>query len=197
MRKTVLFLMIAFSFQLANAKTPVGTYRLSYYDKDFVVEAGNLENGSYDIYFEVKAVRSKYMRILIGSGDLDVFKSALIETRDKYVEWNEVAETNNVQSVDKPMGIDMPKVTVFWDNPSSSHYNINQELHPIFSVQEDGTCLMAIVNEVTSSTNKYIKETFYWFFSSVKEIDDLLALLEEDKLIKAAGREQNLQELFN
>lgn len=197
MKTKVLLIMILIGAQLLNAQGVVGSYNLSFFDKDFVVKTSSLKGKKYSIFFEVKGEQSSDVSINIDNKDLNKFKKSLINIRDKYQEWSNTATENNVTSMNKLMDIKMPLVSTMWHTPSKIYFSVRNDLNPVFSVQENGNHVVIIAKKVASSMNRYISETFYWVFSSTSEIDELLSLLDENKLKETAKGVSELNNLFN
>lgn len=195
MRKIILLLFIA-GVQSIYAKTPVGQYTLSYFDRPFRVEAGGLKNGGFSVYIEVKGEDTKDAFIMVESKNLNKLKSSLSKLRDKYTEWSSVAKENGVSKMTKEMDVKIPPTTIYWETPSRIHISANNKLYPVFSVLDDGSHTVIIAKTAKSAFNQFITENIYWVFSSADEIDELLAILDEGKIAKSIKGEGELLDLF-
>ena len=63
-------------------------------------------------------------------------------------------------------------------------------------VMDNGKHVVSFVKKVVSSSNQYIDETIYWVFSSPKEIDEFLSVLNVDKIKDNLLSEEKASDLF-
>jgi len=64
------------------------------------------------------------------------------------------------------------------------------------AVIEDGRMVASMHRKATSSSNKYIDQDIYWVFSNAEEIDELLSLLDIEKIEGIAKEKSNKNDLF-
>jgi len=166
----------------AQAEKVVATYTLSYFEKEYEIEASEIKNDKFTIYIQVSAENSS-TRAMIGveSDKIAEFIQSLQQMKDKYVEWFKVAKENNVKELTKEMDISFPSTTICWKG-TEWYFSFGQRLIPKYIILDSGKNVVTFVNKVTASSNEYIDETTYWVFSDSKEIDDLIAALNVEKI---------------
>lgn len=194
--KNILLLLFVLLSQILNAGTVIGAYRLSYLGETFSVEAVRLKNNKFSVYIGVKAQSSKTAYINVDGKKLEKFKKALIDTKEKYIEWSKAAKDNNVVKMNKFIGVKFPKVSTMWHHPTEVYFSINNDFDPIFTVLESGEHLIVIAMPVRSAMNRYITESLYLPFSSPDEIDALLLILDENNIKTAINNQVGLDNLF-
>lgn len=195
MKKLLFAIMLVPIVFTSHAKSFVGTYTLSFFNKSFNVEAGVINKGKFPIYIDVVGETSEKAYISVDSKDLEKFKQSLLSMKDKYIEWSKIATDNNVSEMSKFMDIKFPPVAIFWET-SKIHFSVNNKLNPVFSVSESGhSAIIAVPTK--SATNRYITENIYWAFSTPEEIDELISLLDIEKITSIISETKNLTDLFN
>src|SRR5690606_36555707 len=133
--------------------------------------------------------------IVLENTKIEEFKNALIQTRDKYTEWIEVAKKNEVKEMNKEMDIKFPTVNIAWLG-TKWFISFGQRLKPTFIILDENRYIVSFYNKNYSSSNKYITEGTYWVFSSVDEFNEMINKLDQEKLKKEAEGSQSNKELF-
>ena len=192
---TTLFLL----FCVANgsfATKVVATYSLSYFEKQYDIEASEIKNGKFSVYIQVNADEmSTRAMINVESADLEEFVRFLLQMKVKYVEWSEVAKANNITDMSKEMDIKSPSTTICWQG-SKWFFSFGHKLQPRFLILDSGKMVVSIYKKVTASSNQYIDEKIYWVFSDPKEIDELVYQLDAEKIKEKLLKEENASDLF-
>lgn len=179
-----------------NAEKVVATYSLSYFNKTYDIEASEIKNDKFSVYIGVSAEHSSTEAMIeVESGKLVEFKQALLQMRDKYVEWSKVAKENNVKDMSKEMDISFPSTTICWKG-SKWFFSFGQRLTPRFLILDDGRFVVTFVKKVTASSNEYIDEKIYWVFSDPKEIDELISNLDIEKIKSKLQEKEKAADLF-
>ncbi|MDR0367613.1 MAG: hypothetical protein LBH82_00550 [Bacteroidales bacterium] len=187
-----LFCIVNVSF----AEKVVGTYSLSYFNKQYDIEASEIKNGKFSVYIQVSAERD-FTRAMIEvkSSDLEEFTQFLTQMKDKYVEWANVAKENNVTDMSKDMDFKSPSTTICWSS-SKWFFSFGHKLQPRFLILDSGKMVVTIHKKVTASSNQYIDEKIYWVFSDATEIDELISQLNAEKIISKLQEKENASDLF-
>lgn len=173
----------------------LGSYSCSFLDKECIVVYSSKVEG---YFIQISSGKNHdNMNFLVDDKNMDKFRSALTEARNKYAEWIEVAKKNNVTKLDKEMDISFPKGTICWTT-SEARFCFGVAPKPRFLVKEGNySFLLFSGRKVTASDNEYIDEEAYWVFSSVSEVDELLELISPDALNKKKEQQQQTEDLFH
>lgn len=192
---TILTLSLLFS-SMISAQEVIDNYTMSYFNKNYEIEASTGKNNNFTIYIQVNAERSKTKaNYMIKSDKLNEFKEALILTKDKYVEWTKVAKENNVTDMSKDIDIKFPNIDIAWLG-TKWFFSFGKKLSPKFMILKNGQNIVSFVNKNTASSNQYIDETTYWVFADVKEFEEFILKLDFDKIKVKLEKSENKAELF-
>ncbi|SHG27529.1 hypothetical protein [Chryseobacterium vrystaatense] len=192
---TILTLSLLFS-SMISAQEVIDNYTMSYFNKNYEIEASTGKNNNFTIYIQVNAERSKTKaNYMIKSDRLNEFKEALILTKDKYVEWTKVAKENNVTDMSKDIDIKFPNIDIAWLG-TKWFFSFGKKLSPKFMILKNGQNIVSFVNKNTASSNQYIDETTYWVFADVKEFEEFILKLDFDKIKVKLEKSENKAELF-
>lgn len=183
MKKKLFSLMLCvFCVVGLNAEKVVATYTSSYFNKTYDIEASEIKNDKFSVYIGVTAENSSTKAMIeVESDKLEDFKQALLQTRDKFVEWSKVAKENNVKDMSKEMEVTFPSISVCWLG-SKWFFSFGEKLKPKFLILDNGNFVVSFYKKVTASSNEYIDEKIYWVFSDSKEIDELISKLDVEKI---------------
>jgi len=194
------FFIFLFCIMDISAQRRVDTYSLSYFDRVYdILASTEIRNGRFRVFIEVSAQReSTRATIDVENTEMAGLIRFLVDMRDRYVEWSEIATANNVTELSRRMDFRSPPVTVSWLGAGSSEWRFafRERLQPRFLILNDGRHVVVIVQEVQSSSNRFIRETIYWVFSDAQEIDELIARLDVERIAKKIQEAQNINELF-
>jgi nitrate reductase NapE component len=192
----VIFFCLFCMVNVAFAEKIIGTYSLSYFNTQYDIEASEIKGEKFTVYIQVSA-ENTHTRAMISvqSADIEKFVQFLLQMKEKYVEWSDVAKANNVTDMPKYMDFKSPSTTICWKG-SEWFFSFGHKLQPRFLILENGKMVASIYKQVTSSSNQYIDEKIYWVFSDEKEIDNLVAQLSVEKIITKLKEKQNANDLF-
>lgn len=176
----------------------IGSYAMSYFDgRSFEIQASEPKNNKFYLYIQVGGEhKSDKVMLSIESKDLLAFKDALIQIRDKFLEWKKTAIENNVKDITKDFPITFPRVNIAWYG-SKWWFAFNQRIKPTFFVFKDGTCAMVVYTKAESSTNEYIDQEVYWVLQEESEFNDIIRFLDENVIIEHFKAKSSQTDLFN
>ena len=197
MKRFILTCMVILSFSHIFAEDKIGSYSMSYFDgKQLNIKASEPKNGKFSFYIYVHGKR-EYDEVCFAlkNENLNQFKTALSEVRDKFVEWEQTAKENNVTDIKKPFPVSFPKVDIAWKS-SKWWFSFNKYMKPNFMVFKDGSCAMVVYLKVTASSNEYIDQEVYWVLQSKEEFDDILKVLDESLVIDHYNNKESATDLF-
>lgn len=198
MKKIVILLCAIILSAISFAQEKIGSYSMSYFDgKSYAIKASEPKNNKFDLYIEVGGEHKSDDVVLgIESKDLISFKDALIQIRDKFLEWKKTAIENNVKDITKDFPISFPKVTIAWYG-SKWWFAFNQRITPRFFVFKDGTCAMVVYTNAKASSNEYIDQDVYWVLQEESEFNDIINLLNENIVYDYFKAKSSQTDLFN
>lgn len=196
MKKYIFTLLIILFSTSAFAEKIVANYHSDYWDKDFDIEASEIENGKFSVYIQVPAKNDNTRAMLsFESSDIELLKMTLTQIKEKFAEWSKIAHDNHVTEMSKDMDFKLPPSTICWHG-SKWFFSFRHKLQPKFSILDSGNHVVSFVRKATSSSNKYIDETIYWVFSSPKEIDEFISILNMDKIKEQLLSKEKADDLF-
>lgn len=197
MKKTLSALMLCL-VSLTSFGENYGTWHSSLFKKDYTVElsASTRKPNSFNLTIGAEAEHSSTTINIFLEGESEVtrLREALIQIRDKYVEWKQIAIDNDVTEMNKEIGVSLPPVTVAWYG-SKWWFSFNQRFTPKFNIS-DGKYYVSIFKTLKSSSNEYITEKFYMFFSDVEDFNSLIELLDMDKINNYLHKTDDVENLF-
>lgn len=197
---TAAFLLVL-GVQFAFAQKPVGTYTISYVNKEFEVTASTDKKGDLNLYIDGYSLDkfSDKGGLKVDQKNYVSFVDNLIIAKEKYIEWSKTATENTVKSLDKDIpGIKKQKLTgYFIYNDWEFDFGVNPTYR--FKVMEDGEHVLIIrTGKMTSSSNQYIdSDGVVYIFSSVEEIDDFLETISLAYANKVLNQKAATKDLFN
>lgn len=113
--KFTIFTLLILVSSILKAQEVIDNYTMSYFNKNYDIEASMGKNGDFTVYIQVSAERvSTKANYMIKSDRLHEFKEALLFTRDKYVEWAKIAKDNNVTDMTKNIDAKFPNIDIAW-----------------------------------------------------------------------------------
>lgn len=177
------------------AQEQVTSYQNSYWNRAFSISA-NLKSGKIDkIFIEVMPDKAKIASIVIAGDDLYTFKSALTQTKEKYLEWKKIAIENKVTDMTKEFGIVFPLVTYGWFS-SKWWFAFYNKLNMKFKILENGNMIATASPKISASSNKYIDEQIYFVFGDAQDFDNLINALNKEQIINTLTEKQSQEDLF-
>ena len=184
MNKVLAFFMVLLPI-LACAQT-VGTFSNQHANRDNLrVELLKKDNKPYYVRFDAQTKRG-YGEVWIKYKDLAKFRQALIDARDKYVEWSQVAYANNVKNFRKYIPVKFPKPIYWWEIAGERFYDDNTGWKMIFSAS-DNFRFAFMLAETKHMKNRYITENYEIVFSCVEDFNSLIDLLDPAKVDAVVG----------
>lgn len=195
MKTYFLTLSLSLAFLTSFAQDKIGTYEMSYFSKDPVQPVEASKEGSF--YVHGASLDTYKGGIIIEGKKLTEFTAALTAARDKYVEWSQVAKQNAVSELDKQMEIVAPKVQGYWLS-SDWHFDFSSSLTFRFKVMADGKHVLIVTTEkLQASDNQFMHhDGFAFVFTSVAEVNDLLALLDPAKVTAYFEEKEKAKAIF-
>ncbi len=200
MKKTLLLaVVLLFAFQL-KAQEKVSEYSMSYFnDKAYNIEATEIKNGKFRYYIDCASWESNddVVGISLDSDITQDFRNGMNEIKDKYIEWKNTAEQNNVTNFDKNFDISLPRVNCFF-RYGEYHFSFNRKPNVYFKVTSDGKCYAILsIKDLTASDNQYIKhDGLFMVFSSDKELDEFIDAIDPKYVYERSEKKTNTDDLF-
>ena len=184
MNNILAFIMVLMPI-LACAQT-VGTFSNQHANRDNLrVELLKKDNKPYYVRFDAQTKRG-YGEVWIKYKDIAKFRQALIDARDKYVEWSQVADANNVKNFRKDIPVKFPKPIYWWKIAGERFYDDYTGWKMIFSAS-DNFRFAFMLAETKHMKNRYITENYEIVFSCVDDFNSLIELLDPAKVDAAVG----------
>lgn len=184
MNNILAFIMVLLPI-LACAQT-VGTFSNQHAKRDNLrVELLKKDNKPYYVCFDAQTKRG-YGDVWIKYKDLAKFRQALIDARDKYVEWSNIAKENNVKNFRKDIPVKFPKPIYWWKIAGERFYDDYTGWKMIFSASENFRFAFMLA-ETKHMKNRYITENYEIVFSCVDDFNSLIDLLDPAKVDAVVG----------
>ena len=184
MNNILAFIMVLLPI-LACAQT-VGTFSNQHANRDNLrVELLKKDNKPYYVRFDAQTKRG-YGEVWIKYKDLAKFRQALIDARDKYVEWSQVADDNNVKNFRKDIPVKFPKPIYWWKFAGERFYDDYTGWKMIFSASDNFRYAFMLA-ETKHMKNRYITENYEIVFSCVEDFNSLIDLLDPAKVDAVVG----------
>lgn len=194
MKKIISLFVVFLTCSMCLAQEKIGEYHSAYLNKDLYVEYSDKSN---EYYIQIVGeTMTRHCCFIVK--DVENFRTSLLECKNKYAEWAKVAKENNVKTMDKDMDIKFSKGSFAWYYGGDWHFNFYATPKPRFLITSDNNYLFLLFsgNEFTASDNQYIKESAYWVFASVSEIEELLNLISPETLQKFLDNKAAKDDLF-
>ena len=185
-------MMLVLFTKLVFAQTVVGKYTAMGFENN--IEA-SIKKGDLKVWVATPGEENTMFKI-DGEYDLNRFIVQLKECKEKYIEWSNVAKSNNVTTYAKKIDISFPNVEIWWKGSKwFSSYKRNF-FRPLFFVTEDGTATFIVNEEATDWDNEFIDTDFFFILGSTKDFDNLINALNPEKIKKALTQNENIDDLF-
>src|SRR5690606_6813719 len=150
---TCTLILFALMNTALNAQQKVGEYEMGYFSagKPLSIEAE--EAGHFWVYATSMDRAGQEAGYKIDAKHLDQFKSDLLTSKDKFVEWSAVAKANNVTELVKDIPVDMPKLTAFFVYGRSVHFTFGVRPTVKFMILAESAKHVLVINsgEITAS----------------------------------------------
>lgn len=190
--KNILFAtFFCFIIISAFSQETIGKYSCSEKQKNV-----KYSEDSEQYFIEISSGSGRDAYFIIKNQDVPAFRKALSAAKVKYKEWVKVAKENNVTDLKKDIDIFFPTGSFAWLG-SEWHFNFSAKPEAIFLITKGDYILVLFGGQkYTASDNRYIDEKAFWFFSSVKEIEELELLLTPEYLANYKSKKSNKEDLF-
>ena len=146
------------------------------------IEAGIDNKGALNVFIQVVGEYSEYVMIRVtGEEDIRKFCTQLAYCKKKFIEWEQVAKSNNVSDFKKEIDATFPNVEVWW--VGLEWYSSFKEnfIKPYFVVNE-GDAAFGTMGTATHWANEFIDQEFYILFETASEIQSLIDALDITKI---------------
>lgn len=174
----------------------VGSYTSSSFNKEFDIDLTLIKKNRFAVDIHIASDRVDGVTFIrIEDKNIKEFVTKLEETKKIYSEWRAIAEDNEVEELSKAMDIKFPKTDIFWLG-TKWFYAEGQRLRPYFLISKEKYSVF-FCEKIAAKTNEFIKETIYWVFNDVDEIDEIINYLDYDKLQVMANEKREKGNLFN
>lgn len=177
----------------ANAEKVVGHYYQG--STKYNVEAITYNN-DLTVFIEVMG-EHKGDKVLVrihGAENIQNFIDALNVCKTKYIEWSEVAKSNNITDFRKPINVKFPDVQIGWFGNKTYLSRKHDFIKPTFSVGEDIN-FVVIAGKAKHWNNDYIDTNFYMILTQ-NNIDELISALNVDNIYSILSQETKTDALF-
>lgn len=195
MKKQILFILLTAFAQFAYAQKTVGEYHNSYFDKNYTIQAVEENEKITNLYIEIESKDAKEADISIKGEHIELFKTALELTRDKYLDWVRIAKENNVTKMHKEMGIKFPLATIAWLG-TKWWFSFNKSMDFTFIILDSGKMVASYSPKVYASTNEYIDQQVYFVFASEEDFNSLINQLDTTKILDKLLSSRRAENLF-
>ena len=199
MKKSLITLLFMLFYIIVYGQETVGTFTMEYFpgESSKKVECTDPNKSDFSVYIgAVGEYPSDNINFIVKKKELDAFISSLTQIRDKFVEWEKVAKENKVTDVVREFDIPLPKLDVAWYG-AQWLLEWYQKFIPKFFVFKDGSCAFVFIKTVTASSNQYIDKKVYFVLSSKEEFNELLSLLDIQKMKDVFSTKESKEDLFH
>ena len=178
-------------------------YHLSYFNREFFIKAYDtgtcvmeLSNGKMVkskshteptgdmmIFVQMPTVgNSENASILLNNEELGYFVSFLKRMKNTYVKWLERDTKGKERKMRNDLEFESHMMPISWDNPT--RWTSFDKLKSKFEFDENGQLLISIRKKVIAFEDRNVSEIIHCVFSSVEEIDNLIEMLDLQKMIE-------------
>ena len=190
----------------ANADKVVGHYHQG--STEYIVQAGHYHQGSteyivqatykndLEVFIQVDGGHKSDMVFICiyGIENIQNFIDALNVCKTKYIEWSEVAKSNNITDFRKPINVKFPDVQIGWFGNETYLSHKHDFIKPTFSVGENIN-FVVIAGKAKHWNNDYIDTNFYMILTQ-NDIDELVNALNVDNIYSIFSQETKTDALF-
>lgn len=200
MKKSILTIVAIMLGVTLQAQQSIGKFTMSFAQGEYSVEATEPKDGEYKLYIDMFSLdRSvKVGGLNIKSKDVPTLIALLQDVKTKYTEWSNLAKENNVTDLDKEIPTtNKPKCGGFF-RYGDWKFDYSVTLSPRFLKTPDNTLALIHTGKMVASDNQYMDVSdFVFAFNSVSEIDELISLLDPQKVIDFYSKKTNTEDMFN
>jgi len=185
-----IIVLIGLSFMFANVS---GQYKVN--DKIYI-DKGRF--GGERIYIQASS-ENKFTNIDVSLKKIDKIHSILFEIKNKLSYWQEIAERDSIEYVNKEFKSEYNfYASVNWSNGAEWWSNSGILIIPYFKVENGkGWLNFRLSQTISASVNRYIRlKDFSWNFYSVEEIDAFIEATQQGNIKKALEKGVSDHNLF-
>ena len=172
-------------------------------EKDFnIIAIWEKPNKDYTLRIEVPSKES-YEKVFIdlNKKELSKFKSLMDLSFTKYKEWKKVAEENNVEKITKKINNEMVFLPASFISSLDNNLQFAKlAIADFYFAKEKEISLLIVQNPTELKSNNYnsyrTSKGYTLIFTSEKEIEDFISLLDEQKIIDFLNGKTRESELF-
>ena len=191
-----ILLLIAFTLLTTSsyAEKIVATFTMSGTKRN--IEAGIDNKGALNVFIQVVGEYSDYVLIRVeGEADIKRFIAQLTYCKNKFIEWEQVAKSNNVYDFKKEIDATFPSVEVWWVGLEWYSSHKKNFIKPLFLVN-NGDAAFGTTGAATHWNNEFITQSFYILFETAYEVQSLIDALDITKIKHALNQEAQTNALF-
>ena len=191
-----ILLLIAFTLLTTSsyAEKIVATFTMSGTKRN--IEAGIDNTGALNVFIQVVGEYSDYVLIRVeGEADIKRFIAQLTYCKNKFIEWEQVAKSNNVYDFKKEIDATFPSVEVWWVGLEWYSSHKKNFIKPLFLVN-NGDAAFGTTGAATHWNNEFITQSFYILFETAYEVQSLIDALDITKIKHALNQEAQTNALF-
>ena len=194
MKKILLLIAFALLTTSVYAEKIVATYTMSGTKRN--IEAGIDNKGALNVFIQVVGEYSDYVMIRVeGEADIKRFIAQLTYCKNKFVEWEQVAKSNNISDFKKEIDATFPNVEVWWVGLEWYSSHKKNFIKPLFLVN-NGDAAFGTTGAATHWNNEFITQSFYILFETAYEVQSLIDALDITKIKHALNQEAQTNALF-
>ena len=155
------------------------------------------KKGKYTIFLYIKSKIDGKSLLEISSKNINDIHDALVEAKKKYIEWDSLARANKVESFSREMDIKMNSFVLSWYYGTrwwsvTYHYK-----KPTFIYdKESNHSFLSYIFNVPAEDNRFIKSDASIGFYCPNDMDDLINVLDYQKLLESARKAHEKDNLF-
>lgn len=177
-----------------HAQDKLGSYEMEFFNKVFEVQGS--EKGTFYVDCATLDASHPMGGFILEGKDIEAFKLAFTQAKDKYVEWSSLATQNAVTELDKDMDIHIPRMETYFQY-GKLHISWAKPVFR-FKILKDGRhALLATTDEVTASDNQFMTiDGLAFAFVSAAEVDELLRLIDTKSLTEHFAAKKQQGDIF-
>lgn len=118
--------------------------------------------------------------IVIYHKQLSEFRAQLMQLKAKSCTWNEIANSNGVNSLYKKIPVKFPKILFGWAKRGQLYGRKGVSLEFYYSIENDKKAIV-LSDVVTSARNKYVSSRYNLHLSQA-DLNELIKLISEDSI---------------
>ncbi len=202
-KNIVIFLLACFISSASSAfAQDASRYSMNFIGNSYSVFSSKVEDDLTEHVLYVLAYNSEevfdYQGFRLYETDIDPFISEIEQVRNKYSEWKEIAEQNNVKNYSKLIDIDFEPIIAI-SAIGDNLYAAASKLVPSFVVRENGDCLAFITTSKIKLNNLQGGDNLdcngiSFVFESADEINEFLTAIKTQRNI--VNKKDALDKLF-